>query len=384
MMQIVLHKFTNIEVEYSFINRTNIPLEKYIDEIRDEIYSLEVLRFNEEELSYLKKIRFLKPDFIEFLRKFNLNPRKCVEVKLNSKGNVEIIIKGAWLNTILFEVPILSILSEIYTKHEMQKLNKNEEELFESAKKRLQDKLELIIPKISEGFQFADFGTRRRFSNRFHDKIVKYIKENIPLPKQFIGTSNVEFAMKYDVKAIGTMAHEYLMAHQQLYGLVDHQRMALNNWIDEYRGELGIALTDTLTTDVFLADFDKASAKLFDGVRQDSGDPYEIGEKFLNHYIKLDIDPKTKTIVFSDGLDFKKALGLYNHFKDKIKVSFGIGTNITNDIEGITPPNFVIKMTKCRGLPVAKLSDTQGKETCISKAYLTYIKEVYNIIPNLK
>ena len=194
------------------------------------------------------------------------------------------------------------------------------------------------------------------------------------------GTSNVHLAREYDLKPIGTMAHEWLMAHQQLGPrLVDSQQAALDCWVREYRGQLGIALTDCITMDAFLDDFDLYFAKLFDGLRHDSGDPLAWAEKAIAHYRRLGIDPLSKTLVFSDGLDMPKALQLFRALRGKINVSFGIGTNLTCDIPGVEPMNIVLKMTACNGHPVAKISDAPGKTQCRDENFVAYLRHVFNV-----
>ncbi len=197
----------------------------------------------------------------------------------------------------------------------------------------------------------------------------------------FIGTSNVYFAKKYNLKPIGTMAHEWIMAGQgqEDVSLRNSQKAMLQAWCNEYRGDLGIALSDTLGVDAFLEDFDLYFAKLYDGIRHDSGDPDVWARKVICHYSKLGVEPKTKTLVFSDGLTFETAAKIYNKFKFAAKVSFGIGTNLTNDFEDITPLQIVMKIVKCNGLPVAKISDSPDKGMCNDKEYLTYLKKVFNI-----
>lgn len=372
MQQIVLHKFANVQVEYKFVNRSGSKLSQYIDTIRREIDCLENLKLTPSEEQYLRSMEFFKPDYIEFLSNLHLNPRKYVHVWVDEHENIQIRIKGSWLHTILFEVPILAIVSEIAGIEGQKQKGFSTGHILATAEKQLEEKLKTV--KTTPGFRFADFGTRRRFSYEMHKFVIEYLQENFG--EAFVGTSNVRLAMMNNCKAIGTMAHEYLMAHQQIYNLKGHQQKALNNWADEYRGKLGIVLTDTLSTDVFIRDFHLGHAKLFDGVRQDSGDPYQICEKFITHYKNMGIDPETKTIIFSDSLSFPKAAEIYNHFKGRIGISFGIGTNLTNDIKELDAPNIVIKMAKVYDLPVAKLSDSPGKELCENTHYLNYLKDV--------
>jgi len=371
MQQIVLHKFSNVQVEYKFVNRSASPLAEYADHIRQEVDQLENLTLTPSEKEYILNMGFFKPDYVEFLSNLQLNPRKYVKIWVDEQNRLQIRIKGSWLHTILFEVPVLAIVSEIAGEENQQNQHIRHADIFQSAERRLAEKLKTI--KSTPGFRFADFGTRRRFSYELHKFVIEYLKNNFG--ESFVGTSNVRLAMMNGIKAIGTMAHEYLMAHQQIYNLKGHQQKALNNWADEYQGKLGIVLTDTLTTDVFIRDFHLGHAKLFDGIRQDSGDPYEVCEKFIRHYKNLGIDPRTKTIIFSDSLSFPKAAEIYNHFKNQIGISFGIGTNLTNDIAKLEAANIVIKMAKVFDLPVAKLSDSPGKELCENEHYLNYLKE---------
>lgn len=370
MQQTVLHQFSNArEVEFHFRCRTpNVNLAQYIDEINKEIDHLCTLTFSEEELNYLGSLRFIKADYVDFLTIFRLQ-RKYVNVVDLGEGQIDIVIKGPWLHTIPFEIYMLSIVNEVYFRHMGKGVD-----IEKVGMSKLQEKIDLI--KTDESFKFSDFGTRRRFSGEWHEKVIQKLKAEVP--NNFTGTSNVLFAMKYDLTPIGTMAHEYLQACQVLGPrLRESQKFALEVWVQEYRGDLGIALTDVIGLDAFLADFDLYFCKLFDGVRHDSGDPYEWGEKILAHYQKMKIDARTKSFVFSDGLNVPKAMALNNHFKGRVKTFYGIGTNLTNDV-GFTALNIVLKMTNCNGFPVAKLSDTPGKSMCNDVSYMEYLAKVFN------
>lgn len=374
MQQTVLHQFPNArEVEFNFRCRTpNVNLAQYIDEINKEIDHLCSLSFTQEELDYLGSLRFMKPDYIDFLTIFRLQ-RKYVNVVDIGDGQIDIVIKGPWLHTIPFEIYMLSIVNEVYFRNHNQ-AKEAIDVVWEAGMAKLDEKIELI--KTDSSFKFSDFGTRRRFSAEWHEEVVKKLKNEVP--NNFTGTSNVLFAMKYNLTPIGTMAHEYLQACQVLGPrLRESQKFALEVWVQEYRGDLGIALTDIIGLDAFLADFDLYFCKLFDGVRHDSGDPYEWGEKILEHYSKMKIDARTKSFVFSDGLTIPKAMELNNHFKGRVKNFFGIGTNLTNDV-GFKALNIVLKMTKCNGFPVAKLSDTPGKSMCNDVEYMKYLSKVFN------
>jgi len=372
MMQGVLHHFADIDAEYTFNCRTpGIDFTSYIDEIERELDILCTLHFSEDELDYLSRIPFFKKDFIDFLSLFKLN-RDHVIPGVSENGTLLIKIKGSWLLTILFEVPVLAIVNEIYFKHMLSSPD------YDGARNKLDKKIS-IIRKNSGIIKFADFGTRRRHSFKWHEEVVRHLTNTLD-PKNFTGTSNVFFARKFGIKPIGTMAHEWIMAGQAV-GVKLHlsQRHMLQKWTDEYRGDLGIALTDTIGINAFLNDFDLYFAKLYDGVRHDSGDPVEFGYKIIEHYKKLGIDPTTKTIVFSNSLDFKKIEMLAVEFQGKINTSFGIGTNLTNDFPGIKPLSIVMKMSRCNGYPVAKISDDADKVMCDDPEFLKYLKKVFKV-----
>lgn len=369
MMQGVLHQFPWAEVQYEFKNRNQeINISQTAEQVKKEIRHLCRLRFGKEELEYLRHLRFMKEDFIQFLRLFQLN-EDFVRVSIEN-NEFALRIKGPWLHTILFEVPILAIVNEVFFRDICLPD-------FKSGKKKLYEKIDVVKESNKEGlnFRFADFGTRRRFSYLWQDQIIQILKKE--LPDNLMGTSNVLFAMKYDILPIGTMAHEWLMAAQALGPkLADSQTFALEHWAQEYRGDLGIALSDTVGFDAFLKDFDMYFAKLFDGCRQDSGDPLEWGDRLIEHYKKLKVDPRSKIAVFSDGLSFPKAIEITRYFKDRMIASFGIGTNLTNDVVG-RPIQIVIKMTHCQGSAVAKISDSPEKQMCKDMRYLEYLRSVF-------
>ncbi len=372
MMQAVLHHFPDVDAEYTFNCRTaGVDFSSYLDEIKAELDNLCSLRFSSEELNYMRGISFFKKDFIDFLSLFKLN-RDHVIPEVRNDGTLDIKIEGSWLLTILFEVPLLAIVNEVYFRNAAPSPD------YDGARALLDSKIE-IIKKNKDIFKFADFGTRRRHSFRWHDEVIDHLKNTLEA-ENFTGTSNVLFAKKYSLKPIGTMAHEWIMAGQAIgVKLNNSQKHMLQKWTDEYRGDLGIALTDTICLDAFLNDFDLYFAKLYDGVRHDSGDPVNFGYKIIKHYEKLNIDPMTKTVVFSDGLDFPKAEMLAKEFHEKINVSFGIGTNLTNDFPGITPLSIVIKMSRCNGYPVAKISDSPEKIMCDDAGFLEYLRNVFNV-----
>ncbi|MEW5882073.1 MAG: nicotinate phosphoribosyltransferase [Pseudomonadota bacterium] len=374
MMQVVLHHFPGAQVEYRFNCRNKgVDLSPYIDEIREEVAWLCTLRFRERELDYLRGLRFIKSDFVDFLGLFQLNTKYItIERSEKENGGIEIVVKGPWLHTILFEIPVLAIVNEIYF-HNTQPIPD-----YAEGRRRLREKIALVRddPEM-EGVHIADYGTRRRFSRLWHEEVLLTLKDE--LKDKFAGTSNVMYAAKHNLTPLGTMAHEYLQACQALGPrLRDSQVFGFETWAREYRGDLGIALSDVYGMDAFLRDFDMYFCKLFDGARHDSGDPVQWGERLIAHYEKNRVDPKTKTLVFSDSLTFPKVVELYKRFKDRARVAFGVGTNLTNDL-GYTPLQIVIKMVRCNGQPVAKLTDSPEKNLCEDEAYLAYLRQVFQI-----
>jgi nicotinate phosphoribosyltransferase len=374
MMQVVLHHFPGANVEYRFKCRNpGIDLVPYVDEIREHVHSLCTLRFREQELVYLRGLRFIKSDFVDFLGLFQLNTKYItINPSPAKNGEIDIVIRGPWLHTILFEIPVLAIVNEVYFRA-TQKMP-----AFDEGRRRLREKIALIaMNPAMEGVRIADYGTRRRFSRLWHEEVIVALREG--LGDNLAGTSNVMYAARHGMTPLGTMAHEYLQACQALGPrLRDSQTFGFETWAKEYRGDLGIALSDVYGMDAFLNDFDLYFCKLFDGARHDSGDPMEWGERLLAHYERNRVDPKTKTIVFSDSLTIPKVIELYQRFRDRARIAFGVGTNLTNDL-GYTPLQIVIKMVRCNGQPVAKLSDSPEKNMCEDEAYLAYLRQVFQI-----
>ncbi len=372
MMQVVLHHFPGAQVEYRFKCRTpGMALAPHVAEIREEIEALCTLRFREKELDYLRGMRFIKSDFVDFLGLVQMNG-KYVSVEPRDNGEIEVTVKGPWLYTILFEIPLLAIINEVYFRN-TQKIPD-----YAEGRKRLADKIALVAgkPDLAE-MRIADYGTRRRFSKIWQDEVILTLKDK--LGANFAGTSNVQLAMKHGVTPLGTMAHEYLQAAQALGPrLRDSQQFAFERWAREYRGDLGIALSDVYGMNAFLRDFDMYFCKLFDGARHDSGDPFDWGERLIEHYRKNRVDPRTKSLIFSDSLNVPLAIRLYERFRGRALTAFGIGTNLTNDL-GYTPLNIVIKMVRCNGQPVAKLSDSPDKNMCDDTHYLAYLRQVFEI-----
>jgi len=375
MMQVVLHHFPAAQVEYRYKCRTpGINLRPYLDEIRSEIHHLCQLRFTEDELAYLRGLRFIKSDFVDFLGLFHM-PEKCITVAEGElPGEISIVVKGPWLHTILFEIPVLAIVNEVYFR------NVCRDPAWEEGRTRLQNKMNLVLdaPDLAR-FRVAEYGTRRRFSKAWHEEVVVTMKR--VMGEHFAGTSNVLLAKRHGVLPLGTMGHEYLQACQALGPrLRDSQVFALETWAREYRGDLGIALSDVYGLDAFLRDFDMYFCKLFDGARHDSGDPFVWGERLLAHYQANRVDPRTKTLVFSDALTFPLAIELTRRFAGRCRVSFGIGTNLTNDL-GHEPLQIVMKMVRCNDQPVAKVSDSPEKTMCDDAAYLAYLRQVFQLPP---
>ena len=369
MNQVMFHKHTDLTGEYVFKCRNEgvIFTKEMYNEINEQIDHLCELRFTNEELNYLRSIRFIKNDYVEFLRLWH-PIRDYVKTHLSEDGQLNITVTGPLFSAMQFEIYLLEIVNEVYFR-----MNFDYMQLRRSA----EDKLNQKIDDFNNGkynFKFAEFGCRRRLSREWEDEVINRLSSEL-VNNNMVGTSNVYFAMKYHLTPIGTYAHEFVQMYQGIDSipLAYTNHYALQDWYDEYKGDNGTALTDTITTDLFLLDFDRANANNYSGVRHDSGDPYEWGEKIINHYNKFGIDTKTKTLLFSDSLNFDKAQALYEHFKDRTKVSFGIGTFVSNDTCE-KALNIVIKLQYVNGNPVAKLSDANGKSMCQDEEYLTYLR----------
>ena len=369
MNQLMFHKYQEPIGEYHFKcrNKDVTFSEEMLQEINEQIDHLCTLTFKKKELDYLSSISFIKDDYIKFLSTFKLD-RSYVDCHLNNKKELVCVVKGPCYLAMPFEIYLLEIINEVYFR-----LKYDYQELLKEAKERLDAK----INKMQNGtytFKFAEFGCRRRLSREFQDYMVK---EFVTKTKNCVGTSNVYLAMKYNVTPIGTYAHELVQMYQGIDGLdiAFDNKYTMDDWYEEYKGANGIALTDTLTTDLFLLDFDFNNARRYKGVRHDSGDPYEWGEKILSHYEKLGINPKEKTLLFSDSLNFDKAQALFDYFKDRAIVSFGIGTYCSNDTDE-QALNIVIKLQRVNEKPVAKLSDVDGKTMCLDDNYLTNLKAI--------
>lgn len=371
MGQVAFHRFPDKFVAYRFKCRNKgVNLVLYMKEIEEEIQEYCKLRLTVEECEYLYGTGLFKHDYLNFLGSLQTDPGSVYISHTTDELIIE--VSGLWPNVILFEVPILAIVNEVYFRHQ-NPMGKNPIAI---GMDTLDDKIHHICENTGPDFKLAEFGTRRRYSAAWQSQVVQMLGAG--MSQRFAGTSNVRLAMDHKCPVVGTMAHEYLQVFQALGRLKDCQKQALQTWADEYRGKLGIALTDTLGLDVFLRDFDLYFAKLYDGVRHDSGDPFIWMGKILKHYEGLGIDPTTKTAVFSDGLDPKLAIALYQAFQGKMKLMFALGTNLSNDV-GFDPLNIVMKMVYCDNQPVCKLSDSPGKEMCPDDDYVKYVKNLFMI-----
>ena len=378
MWQAMLHRFPQTQAEYSFHSRRPgvYPLAELKDKVERELDHLCGLSFRADELAWLGAWRFIKSDFIDFLRIFRFQ-RDFITVRAVG-SELEIVARGPQVHVMAFEIFVLAIVNELYFRRFPAAPAQAE------GRRRLAAKIEQLReferePPRRHPFEMFDFGLRRRWSGAWQREVVDALRRE--LPQFFKGTSNVLLAKDLGLVPIGTMAHEYLQSFQALdVRLRDSQRAALESWVQEYRGDLGIALTDVIGMDAFLADFDLYFAKLFDGLRHDSGDPVVWGEKALAHYEKLRIDAHTKRLVFSDGLDIATALKLYRHFADRTQLGFGIGTHLSNDM-GHKQLHIVMKLTRVNDQPVAKLSDSPGKTMCDDQTFLAYLRQVFGVKP---
>lgn len=375
MGQAIYHQFPDYTTKWNFKcrNKDVVFTSEMVQEIRDQIKEYCNLRFSEDELEYLGNIRWIKPSYINFLRIWKPRFEDFTIEEIPYGCHLKIQTYGTWLNTSMYEIAILAIVNEVYFR-----MQYDYNELLKEFKRKADEKVNRLLKEEIELGVFSEFGERRRLSSEAQEYIVRKLAEvkDLPPNSKFIGTSNVYLARKCGVVPVGTMAHEYL----QCVGQGNHRHnpaysnfYTMQSWIKEYGIDNGIALTDCIGTDIFLRDFDRTFATLFSGVRHDSGDPIEWGEKIIAHWKKLGIDPHTKTLLFSDSLNFDKANEIYQHFRDKAKVAFGIGTYLANDTN-VEPLNIVCKVIECNGNPAAKLSDSPGKGMCLDEGYVDYLK----------
>lgn len=357
MQYAVIKLFPEAKARYTFINRGRHRFpEGFAEALRDSVNALGQLKLTMTEKRFLEEsCPYLDPTYLDFLQGYCYNPD---EVTIEQTGDqVEIYVEGYWYRTILWEVPLMSLISEVYYHlNELQPAG--DLEIIGNVKHKIDSYAALDVT-------VAEFGTRRRQSYHTHRIVAEALKKYAG--HTYVGSSNVHMAMATRTKPIGTHAHEWFMFHAARYGFKMANAMALENWVQVFRGDLGIALSDTYTSEVFFRQFDKKFAKLFDGVRHDSGDPVEFAERTIRHYTELGIDPRSKTIIFSDALNYAKVERIAAYCRGKIGMSFGIGTNFTNDV-GLKPLNMVIKMIQTRPendewTDVIKLSDELEKHT---------------------
>lgn len=372
MQQCVVKLFPRAKARYAFINRGKHRFPNgFADALQQSVNAMASLKLSREEKKWLSvTCPYLDPVYLDFLEGYAYDPS---EVKIIQQDDqLEIFVEGYWYRTILWEVPLLCLISEnFYATQNLQRESDNE--VIENTKLKMEAYRKL-------GVTIAEFGTRRRHSFKVHQLVVEALKK---YGKTFVGTSNVYLAMTNATKPIGTHAHEWFMFHAARYGFKMANTLALEHWVDVYRGDLGIALSDTFTTNEFYEVFDKKFTKLFDGVRHDSGDAVEFADKTIEHYKSNGIDPLSKTIIFSDALNLEKVNRIADHCRGKIGISFGIGTNFTNDV-GLKPMNIVIKMTEALPeaqpwIPVVKLSDEPGKHSGDENT-IRLAKEVLGIV----
>lgn len=373
MQQAIFYHYKNVNVVAEFLCRGDNFLGCYSNILLEQISMMKSLSLSQEEYIYMTSFPFFKKEYLHWLRKFRYNVSQ-VEIN-NYKGQLHIRISGLWQEVILWEVPILALISEVFHRNFSPGITS------EFAVQYLDTKLIKFFNRTKyidlSRLKIVDFGTRRRFSYDVQYSIVKRLKETFPF---LIGSSNYHIARILKIKPLGTQAHEWFQAHQQIgSNLKNSQILALETWLYQYKNHLSIALTDSITMDAFLNDFNLHFSSSYQGIRHDSGDPVRWGEKALKHYEKLGIDPLTKTLLFSDNLNFKSIVYLYKRFNKRINVIFGIGTKLTCDIPYVKPLNIVIKLVECNGKPVAKISDSPGKTFCLDQKFLKYLCKVFNV-----
>ncbi|CAM7730401.1 nicotinate phosphoribosyltransferase [Lelliottia nimipressuralis] len=376
MQQAVFHHYYDVEVAAEFRCRGDDLLGIYADTIREQVDAMQHLTLQDDEYQWLSGLPFFKADYLNWLRDFRYNPEQVTVT--NNNGRLHIRLAGPWREVIMWEVPLLAVISEIV--HRYRSPEASVEQALATLESKLFDFHQMTESIDMSRFRLMDFGTRRRFSREVQQAIVERLQQE----PWFVGTSNYDLARRRNLTPMGTQAHEWFQAHQQISpDLATSQRAALAAWLDEYPDQLGIALTDCITMDAFLRDFGPEFANRYQGLRHDSGDPVEWGEKAIAHYQKLGIDPLTKVLVFSDNLDLTKAVDLYRQFSSRVNLSFGIGTRLTCDIPQVKPLNIVIKLVECNGKPVAKLSDSPGKTICHDKAFVRALRKAFDL-PQIK
>ena len=372
MGQAIYHQFSDYKTTWTFKCRNNDVhfTKEMLEEIKEQIEAYCELRFTEEELDYLGQITWLKESYVDFLRLWQPRFADFI-IDDEASWGLRVEATGTWLNTSMYEVPVLAIINEVYFR-----MSGGYDDRMVSFERKLDEKIQWLADGKYQIGSFSEFGLRRRLSGEAQELAVDKLRKADLGTSRFVGTSNVYLAKKFNLKPVGTMAHEWIMCTGQ--GNHKHNPAysnwyALDAWVKEYGVLNGTALTDTITTECFLKDFQLTFATLFSGVRHDSGDPFEWAEKMISHYKELGIDPKTKTLLFSDSLDFERADKIWKNLHDRINVAFGIGTYISNDTD-VEALNIVMKVTDCNNMDVAKISDVSGKGMCKNPDYVDYLQ----------
>ncbi|WP_038174412.1 nicotinate phosphoribosyltransferase [Vibrio pacinii] len=378
--------YPRTQVRYELIVRSNECLAALAEQVEAEITQLEECRFSDHDIHYLnQQADYLDADFLNYLAEFRFKPSEQVTVTTTESGQLRVSIQGLWHQTILYETMVMSIISEVRSRRFWADIS------YSHFADVLERKITHLTSQLAQRgighFQFSEMGSRRRFSAQVQREVVNYLRHNVP--DLLSGTSNDHLAREFNLTPIGTVAHEWFMAHQQLVNIRDSQKAALDHWQTLFDGKLGIALTDTIGIEAFLKDFTFERAAAYAGVRHDSGCPFTWGDKIIAHYQSLGIDPTSKVLIFTDGLNFDRALDIAEYFAGKAKVSFGIGTFLANDmgdwtVDGVTyqPLSMVVKMTRCSDGPVAKISDEPEKAMCEDEAFLTQLKQQFGLLPS--
>lgn len=356
MMYAVWKKYPDARVTYEFINRRGSDrfTPEFLDILRGQIAQMGCLRLSDEEHDWLGEQEIFGADFLAFLKSFRLNPAD-VKTELSAEGALEITVEGLWVDTILWEVPLMALICEVYYQTVDTGWDHDLDHYYHKT-------LAKGIRMSDAGCTFADFGTRRRRSFETHQRVIQaFVDVAGRTQSGFVGTSNVHLARVFDTRPIGTMAHEWIMGHAGMFGVAGANRKALEAWTEVFGKKLLVALTDTYTTDLFLKEFRGELATFYDGIRHDSESPFHFGDRAVAFYEASGIDPMTKRIVFSDGLDVETAIEIQRYTQGRIGAVYGIGTHFTNDFEGSPALNIVIKMHAINGVQVAKISDAPGK-----------------------
>lgn len=374
--QAIYHIYNRVNVVVEFFCRSGEKLGNYIKVVLNNLSLMKKINLTVNEYRYLSSFSFFKSDYLNWLKNYRFNPNQ-ISIYHTKENKLVLQIKGKWCEVTLWEVPLLALISELFYSDYFPDIGI--EEAIIQLRKLINCfyKQAKILNIDLTNFKLVDFGTRRRFSREVQYAIVKELKEYFPY---FIGTSNYKLGKDLKLNVLGTQSHEWFQAHQQIcFNLRNSQICALYTWLSEYPDQLKIALTDCLTTDAFLKDFNISLVSSYDGLRHDSGDPLKWGEKAISHYKKFGIDPMTKTLIFSDDINFEKALIIYQHFYKRINLIFGIGTSLTCNIPKVKPLDIVIKLVQCNGKPVAKISDNPKKTICKDNSFIYKLRNVFNI-----